>query len=89
MADVKELYLNQKDSNEALKFNREEFKKSLIKEVEKAKNLDITQYQKDCDTLIDKVTLEELKKTVKRYEWNYIGQIDRCFDICSDVLYYI
>ena len=89
VADVKELYLNQKDSNEALKFNREEFKKSLIKEVEKAKNLDITQYQKDCDTLIDKVTLEELKKTVKRYEWNYIGQIDRCFDICSDVLYYI
>ena len=88
VADVKELYLNQKDSNEALKFNREEFKKSLIKEVEKAKNLDITQYQKDCDTLIDKVTLEELKKTVKRYEWNYIGQIDRCFDICSDTLRY-
>ena len=88
VADVKALYLNQKDSNEALKFNREQFKKSLLNEVEKAKKLDITQYQKDCDTLIDKVTLKELKKTVKRYEWNYIGQIDRCFDICSDTLRY-
>lgn len=46
VADVKSLYLNQKDSNEALKFNREEFKKALINEVEKAKTIDFKEYTK-------------------------------------------
>ena len=88
VADVKKLYLNQKDSNEALKYNREEFKRALINQVNEVKNMDITQYQESCNTLIDKDNLSELKKSVKLYEWNYIGQIDRCFDICSDTLRY-
>lgn len=82
VADVKELYLNQKDSNEALKFNREEFKKSLINEVEKAKNLDITQYMADCDKIIDN------SLDVSTYDWDDVGRIDRAYSFTKDCLRY-
>ena len=82
VADVKELYLNQKDSNEALKFNREEFKKSLINEFEKAKTLDITQYLADCDKVIDN------SLDVSTYDWDDVGRIDRAYSFTQNCLRY-
>ena len=84
VADVKELYLNQKDSNEALKFNREEFKKALINEVEKAKNLDITQYLADCDKIID----NSKQTQVSTYDWDDVGRIDRAYSFTQNCLRY-
>ena len=81
VADVKKLYLNQKDSNEALKFNREEFKKALINEVEKAKNLDITQYMADCDDIINSIEKQSESKA-KFYDWDFYGETQRIFDLC-------
>ena len=87
VADVKKLYLNQKDSNEALKFNREEFKKALINEVERAKTLDISQYMADCDELINELQTTQ-NGDIITYEFNYIGEIDRAFDLSYNVLRY-
>lgn len=52
---LKPLYLNQNNSNKALKFNREEFKKALINEIEKTKKIDIDTYIKECEEIKDVV----------------------------------
>lgn len=51
IADVFKMFLGCKDSNEALLKNRDEFQKALIKEVEKAKTLDIDTYLKECERI--------------------------------------
>lgn len=97
VADVQALYLGCKDSNEALQHDRQAFQQALIKEVEKAKTLDITQYMAECDVFNSNQeqlqecssktdgTLTQDKKHVspqiKLYDWDFTGEIDRVFNI--------
>lgn len=74
VADIKELYLNQKDSNEALKFNREEFKKSLINEVEKVKNSNNKNYFETSNLEINEENIT--KPLVLEYMFQFTNEID-------------
>ena len=80
VAEVDALYLGFKDSNEALQHDRLAFQSALLDQVEKAKTLDINQYLDDCNKI-----LQDVPKT---YDFNYIGQIDRTFDLCHTQLRY-
>ena len=74
VADTKTLYLNQKDSNEALKFNREEFKKSLINEVEKVKNSNNKNYFETSNLEINEENIT--KPVVLEYMFQLTNEID-------------
>lgn len=74
MADTKILYLNQKDSNETLKFNREEFKKSLINEIEKVKNSNNENYFEISNLEITKENIT--KPLVLEYMFQFTNEID-------------
>ena len=83
VADVKKLYLNQKDSNEALKYNREEFKRTLINQVNEVKNMDTDNYMAQCEGAINH-TQEQSKPIAKLYDWDFFGETERVFDLCVD-----
>lgn len=51
IADAKNLYLGEKDSNEALKKDRAKFQQALKLTVEQAKLLDINTYMKECEQM--------------------------------------
>lgn len=59
IADVKTLYLGEKDSNEALKKDRIAFEKSLRLTVEQAKLLDINTYMKECEQMEKEIQKQE------------------------------
>lgn len=95
VADVQALYLGCKDSNEALQHDRQAFQQALIKEVEKAKTLDIAQYMAECDVFNNnQEQLQEhpsqsdgthMKKAIPQiqlYDWDFYGETQRVFNLC-------
>lgn len=91
VADVQALYLSCKDSNEALQHDRQAFQQALIKEVEKAKSLDITQYMAECDTFISNKKknqenpsqpTERVQPQIQLYDWDFYGETQRVFNLC-------
>lgn len=87
VSDTKALYLSQKDGNDALRHNRQAFFKAIQQEIYKAKALDITQYMAQCADLINQPK-EPSKSYVSTYDFDYIGEIDRAFDIGNNYLRY-
>ncbi len=87
LADVQSLYLGTKDANDALKKDRQAFTDALQSEVEKAKTLDIPKYLEDCKAL-DVPETQPPTDRVKTYSFDYIGQIDRAFDLSHESLRY-
>lgn len=87
IANTQALYLNLKDGNDALKHDRQAFLKAISQEINKAKALDITQYIAQCDDLINQPK-EHSKSYVSTYDFDYIGEIDRAFDIGNNHLRY-
>lgn len=87
IADTKTLYLNQKDGNDALRHDRQAFFNAIKDTIKTAKNFDIKQYLANCDELINEPK-EHYKSYVRTYDFDYIGEIDRAFDISNDHLRY-
>ena len=87
IADTKTLYLNQKDGNDALRNDRQAFFNAIQDTIQKAKNLDITQYMAQCDKLINEPQTTQ-NSNIITYEFNYLGEIDRAFDIGYSYLRY-
>ena len=87
IADSKSLYLSQKDGNDALRHDRQAFKQSIEKTIEQVKTLDIAQYTAQCD-IINAEPKEQAKKYVQTYDFDYLGEIDRAFDLCYNQLRY-
>lgn len=87
IADSKSLYLNQKDGNDALKQDRQTFFNIIQQTIEKAKNFDINKYMIKCDSLIAEPK-EYTKNYVQTYDFDYLGEIDRAFDLCYNQLRY-
>lgn len=67
IADVKTLYLGEKDSNEALKKDRAKFQQALKLTVEQAKLLDINTYMKEC---------EQMEKEIQEQNNNVVAHQD-------------
>ena len=72
VADVKKLYLNQKDSNDALKYNREEFRNALINEVRKAST-----YNFENNEHLENQLPNNLPKWMSKLRYNRSGQLVR------------
>lgn len=87
IADTKALYINQKDGNDALRHDRQAFFKAIQDTIQTAKNLDITQYMAQCDKLINEPQTTQ-NGNIITYEFNYIGEIDRAFDLSHNILRY-
>ena len=87
IADTKALYINQKDGNDALKHDRQAFFNAIQDTIQTAKTLDINQYMAQCDELINEPQTTQ-NSNIITYEFNYIGEIDRAFDIGYSYLRY-
>lgn len=66
IADVKTLYLGEKDSNEALKKDRAKFQQALKLTVEQAKLLDINTYMKECEQMEKEIQEQEKLSSMNR-----------------------
>lgn len=87
IADTKTLYLSQKDGNDALKHDRHAFTQSILNEVERIKTIDIAQYITQCES-INAEPKEQARTYVQTYDFDYVGEIDRAFDLCYNQLRY-
>lgn len=87
IADTKTLYLNQKDGNDALRHDRQAFFNAIQDTIQMAKTLDINQYMAQCDKLINEPQITQ-NHNIITYEFNYIGEIDRAFDLSHNILRY-